>query len=229
MFAFQAKYLPVLDVFAARGDIRWYLNGYCVAPHPTKGVLLKATNGHVAIVIHDEEGTCEGQHIIARNDQLVRACRPRRKDALNLWVTWAGARSDRVIVSELSAGTADAESPGKELWASLLPAPIVDGQYPKFERVIPNEEDLEIGMNGTVNAAYLAKLEKAGALLDAAEFGRSSGKIFAVYAWSEKNGAYAFQFSAHPNVLILIMPMFDERATAHFDRFRDTTNEPAAA
>lgn len=39
-------------------EVRYYLNGVYVQPHPNKGALMIATDGHRMMVAHDEDGTC---------------------------------------------------------------------------------------------------------------------------------------------------------------------------
>ena len=45
-------------------ETRYYLGGVYVQPHPERGALLVATDGHRLIAIHDETGICEKPAIV---------------------------------------------------------------------------------------------------------------------------------------------------------------------
>lgn len=54
---FDAKGLPPVAFFKAVNDIRYYLNGIYVQPHPTApGVVVMATDGHRAAMFYDPNG-----------------------------------------------------------------------------------------------------------------------------------------------------------------------------
>ena len=70
---FNIEYLPMLAAFAAKQDVRYYLNGFHVKPHPEKGVILTATDGHCLVTIHDEDGFSDGEYIYQITKELVKA------------------------------------------------------------------------------------------------------------------------------------------------------------
>ncbi|MDV5390775.1 beta clamp domain-containing protein [Shewanella xiamenensis] len=70
---FNIEYLPMLAAFAAKNDVRYYLNGFHVKPHPEKGVILTATDGHCLVTIHDEDGFSDGDYIYPISKDLVKA------------------------------------------------------------------------------------------------------------------------------------------------------------
>ena len=45
-------------------ETRYYLNGVYITPHPVKGIVLTATDGHRLISIHDEQGKCSTPKIV---------------------------------------------------------------------------------------------------------------------------------------------------------------------
>lgn len=163
MFYFNAKYLMVADLFAARGDVRFYLNGYNVVPHPKQGVLIRASNGHIACIIHDPNGEADGDHIIARNPDLLRGCRLSRDDIKLRWqrfVQWGGVGTRITVYG-------DKDRPGKDsterFVTPLSAGALVDGRFPDIDRVIP--EALKRGMYGAINTRYFALFEKAADIL----------------------------------------------------------------
>lgn len=70
---FNIQYLPMLAAFAAKQDVRYCLNGFHVKPHPEKGVILSATDGHCLVTIHDEDGFSDGEYIYPISKALVKA------------------------------------------------------------------------------------------------------------------------------------------------------------
>ncbi|WP_037427186.1 hypothetical protein [Shewanella sp. POL2] len=70
---FNIEYLPMLAAFAAKQDVRYCLNGFHVKPHPEKGVILTATDGHCLVTIHDEDGFSDGEYIYPISKELLKA------------------------------------------------------------------------------------------------------------------------------------------------------------
>ncbi len=72
---FNREYLPILASFMAVNDIRYYLNGFHVKPHPEKGVILTATDGHRLVTIHDENGMSDSEYILPISKPLNAAAK----------------------------------------------------------------------------------------------------------------------------------------------------------
>jgi len=71
---FKREYLSILAAFAAKDDVRYYLNGFHVKPHPEqRGVILTATDGHRLVAIHDEYGLADDQYILPITKELLAA------------------------------------------------------------------------------------------------------------------------------------------------------------
>ncbi|MCS6235620.1 hypothetical protein G3495_10855 [Shewanella baltica] len=70
---FNNKYLAMLAAFVAKQDVRHYLNGFHVKPHPEQGVILTATDGHTLVTIHDAEGVSDGEYIFPISKALLSA------------------------------------------------------------------------------------------------------------------------------------------------------------
>ncbi|MGI2095508.1 hypothetical protein [Shewanella glacialipiscicola] len=70
---FKIEYLPMLAAFTAKDDVRDYLKGFHIKPHPEKGVVLTATDGHCLVTIHDEDGFSDGEYIYPITKELVKA------------------------------------------------------------------------------------------------------------------------------------------------------------
>lgn len=103
-------------------ETRCYLNGVYIAPHPYKGAILTATDGHRLISLHDETGKCSVAKIVNIDPKAIdaRAYNNLRK-----------ARPDetpRIVVDDdgiVTVGT----------YRSLKSC-FIDGTFPDWSRVV---------------------------------------------------------------------------------------------
>lgn len=94
--------LPALAIaflapFIAQKDIRYYLNGLNVRPLSAEeggGVLLAATNGHIAGLWHAADATCERQATLHITSETVEACR-KNSDVRHVMIS-----NNRLVVME---------------------------------------------------------------------------------------------------------------------------------
>lgn len=148
----QAVYLPALAQFAAKQDVRYYLNGFLIEPAPKHigGVYLVASDGHTCCVIHDPDGSSDGTYIMPVTPALVSHCKPHSDDVLGIkYLTFDGQ------MATLSDNT------GPLLAEKCQP---IDGQYPDWRKAMLPQMPL---INDTVircidlNPAYLSRIHAA--------------------------------------------------------------------
>ncbi len=72
---FNREYLPILASFMAINDVRFYLNGFHVKPHPEVGIILTATDGHRLVTIYDKDGLSDGEYIFPISKPLLAAAK----------------------------------------------------------------------------------------------------------------------------------------------------------
>lgn len=203
----SARYLPMIALFAAKQDIRYYLNGVyvCPAPEHLGGIYLVGTNGHVMAVIHDKEGTIEGaESLIFRvTDGLVRAC-----NARTTWTKKVLITGDRVTVAH------DFEGIGTDSETYVMPGrSLIHGKFPKWQAVVPDFAKLKPGMASAVQAKYLTLFDKVSS---------KTGMFNGVRFWHEEPGQkVTVQVDTIPELLGIIMPMYDkpEDGRQHFGLF----------
>jgi DNA polymerase-3 subunit beta len=192
---FNAKYVAVLAEFMAKKDVRYYLNGMFVTPHPDGGVILTATDGHTAVLIHDAEGETNGDYIFAPSKALIAASKKRvgmvgRPEAVELIGESAYVRlfkNDLAYDPTISAQDAHVEH-----------CPTIDGKFPDMRRVIPTgtpEPSLI-----TLNPEYMARIAKVGKALRLKFFGAS----FFTYGADK---CTAVRLASLPEALFVIMSM----------------------
>lgn len=199
---FRAVLLAKVAPFAARCDIRYYLNGIRVeAAVDRPGVYVIGCNGHTLLVAYDRDGMIEnddGKGILLKpTPGLVSACKQSgrgRKPSLDVVIT-----GSRVSVSAGWGGVA------KEGEAFVAPGhPFLEGAeyYPKWRRVLPVFEDLKPGIVNQVNAGYLAAFAKVA---------DSHDRWHGIRLWqAHENGSCLVEMAAFPELLGVIMPMRNE-------------------
>lgn len=145
-FSVTADTLKALTLIAAKGDQRYYLNGVCidVAVTGATEAVAVATDGHMLIAVPlqlDPDVTAAaGQYIIPR--ELIDGLKARK-----------GA---------LATVKLDARSVTINVGGANITAPLIDGQYPDWRRVVPRTVT---GLASQIDADYLHAMKKAHKLL----------------------------------------------------------------
>jgi DNA polymerase-3 subunit beta len=145
-FSVTADTLKALTLIAAKDDRRYYLNGVCidVAVTGATEAVAVATDGHMLIAVPlqlDADVTAAaGQYIIPR--ELIDGLKARKG-------AFATVKLDARSVT-INAGGAN------------ITAPLIDGQYPDWRRVVPRTVT---GLASQIDADYLHAMKKAHKLL----------------------------------------------------------------
>lgn len=144
---FSALAVKTIFPFAARKDIRFYLNGINARPLEKGGVMLVATDGRRFVVIRDPDGHVEAS-IVLRVD----------KDGLK---HAEHARNTFDVYSNGEAKISDEH--GHELFIQPGKSILEDaaGQYPRIENVVALTGYKE-GINGAVDPTYLTAALEIG-------------------------------------------------------------------
>lgn len=195
---FQACYLPLLAAFAAKSDVRYYLNGFHVEPAPADigGVYLSATDGHTMILIHDPQGEAERRAVFPIPRLLVSRCKADRNIPATKFVQLDGRMAivtagDQFFEHDVGVGCRE-----------------IAGKFPEVRRVVRELVSRpESDESFLVNAAYFARMNVI-AKLEKLRHGP------AIRIKSIKDGAVL----CTPEVLdhkvfVLIMPMRDRNQT----------------
>lgn len=157
---FQACYLPVLAAFAAKHDVRYYINGFYIEPaHPSVGgCYLIATDGHTVVVIHDPKAEAAAAGIFNVPYRLLSYVgKQKSKTAKAVGAVQVVHLDGRMAT--MTIGEAFAEH---DVGAA---AKQIDGKYPDVRRVLGFDwANLEKPDFISVNPAYLARLKKVARL-----------------------------------------------------------------
>ena len=192
-----AKLLPIIAPFIAKADIRYYLNAINVRPHKDGGAIICATNGHALGAIYDKDAICEHEVILRFDSRIQQACA-------------AGLKDDRRVVM-IGDRLAVVDSGDRDMY--IQPGqPVIEATYPRYERVIPKSEALQIGLPGTFGAGIVELAHKAAA---------AAGKIFKKVSrgsvgmtfYSKKDdpiSSAVVRLSCVPEFVGVLMPMRDD-------------------
>lgn len=153
-------YLAAVTCFAAKADVRYYLNGICITPHHERGVMIVATNGHLIGAIHDPDGWVSEEIIVSTpTAAIMKACKYRgttgrlekvgrktvRKGGKPAAAqAWIGA--DRIIITDTFVTEPPPVAFGPHVIAQDVSS-IRDGKFPDWRRVFstaPGEHDATI-------------------------------------------------------------------------------------
>jgi hypothetical protein len=193
-----AKYIPLLAEFVAKQD-RYYINALKVEPHPDGGILLVATDGHTLMVVHDTEGTTNGEWLCALPTKIVQACakRGRKNDIFSKpkHLHFIGE------VGYVMSGEGDPRQIG-QLHIETAYCKIIDAKFPDWRKAVPRKPK---ALNRTcVNITYLARLLKLTKLGD---YKYQEG----VQLFQENSrGAVIVRPIGVPEMMVLVMPMYDD-------------------
>ncbi|GEM_PF-1349106 len=159
------KYFAAIELYAAKNDVRYYLNGVRIEPHPQLGAVIVATNGHRLAAIHDPDGWCEEPIIVGDIPRsLVAACKAKGNELTftapkQLWVS----KTSAVVM-----GCDDTEPPQDPFNPMALHATritLIDAKYPDWRRVAPTKRANTPGRFPSMNPKYLAELHEAASIL----------------------------------------------------------------
>jgi DNA polymerase-3 subunit beta len=188
----SAKLVALVTPFMAAADIRYYLCGICIRPHPAGGAVIVATNGHMLGAVHDPDGVCEHEVILRLAPTTIAACKARGNNPRHLEM-----RHGRLMVCE----------PGREV-ALQAGDPVIEAAYPQFQNVIPPAASLRPGMLGQFNTAYIAVLDKVAKIAHPTRGPMQAVSFFHVEG-NPKSSAIA-RLPAEPNFVAVLMPQAAE-------------------
>ena len=140
--------------FAAKGDVRFYLNSGYIEKRPAGGVYVVATNGHYLCVYEDKEALPEEGF----KEVILDVYQPNSKKLLPVFTQMKKTDSERVDLLNLDDSenqvhivrTVDEETVTDRVY-------VQSGHYPDWQRVI--DSNLNLNTPTGFNTRYLAKLK----------------------------------------------------------------------
>lgn len=173
-------------------ETRYYLNGVYIAPHPEKGVILTATDGHRLISLHDESGKCTSARIVHIDPKAIDA---KTYNALRKAMP---EETPRIVIGEDGNATVGTYRSLKSCF--------VDGTYPDWPKVVA--PILARSREGkycpaSYNQKYVAAFGKIATMLSPAGDDRASIRII---SFTESDPSL-IRFSSADYAFGILMPM----------------------
>lgn len=200
---FTSKFIQALAVVMAKKDVREYLMGIHVQPHPEKGVVISACDGHRMLTCYDADGFCSEEFIFSPSKALQDACK-RKSGVKNVM-----SNPSRIIVEDglmtiTSHRFEDAEEElSPKYIVSCHPLKVIEGRYPDLTRVINSALELKSDTNFCVNASYMNDIAKVSRFL-------GNGKFDACSVSLAGNRGMTIRFNYVPEAFMILMPMKSE-------------------
>lgn len=198
---FNIEYLPMLAAFAAKCDVRYYLKGFHVKPHPEKGVILTATDGHCLVTIHDEDGFSDGEYIYPISKELVKAANKKHLPFLqNIMINDGVAMLTSIydIIDTFTTFEALDHQERKLITHIEFISPI-DSSYPDVGKVFKsllNEENKKPASTFGMNVELLSRLKNL-------KVGIKKGAVLRIY----EEQALTAVMGLKNEIVAAIMPM----------------------
>ena len=154
MMRFNADMFRAAMMCVSSEEVRYYLKGVLVEPHPAgEGVLLVATNGHSMLVVHDATGEADQAGIVILSAEAQKSCK-------------SGKFAQRLVT--IDGNTAKVVEPEGDGFRTVAISEkcFIDGTFPDWRRVIPDvTQATSAGMYAAGCLVTFAKI--AGVLSDA--------------------------------------------------------------
>jgi len=198
---FNIEYLPMLAAFAAKQDVRYYLNSFHVKPHPEKGVILTATDGHCLVTIHDEDGFSDGDYIYPISKDLVKAANKKHLPPIqNIFINDGVAMLTSICDILDTFTTFEAlDTQARKLITHIEFISPIDGPCPDagkvFKSLLSDENKTPVSTFG-MNVELLSRLKNL-------KFGIKKGAVLRIY----EQHALTAVMGLKNEIVAAIMPM----------------------
>lgn len=159
------RMLLAANLFAAKEDVRFYLNGVHIERHPECGVVLVGTDGHAMAAIHDPLGWIDPGRkslIVSRLPGEVR--RNLQKEVTKPLGGRRMAISERFVVLADEFGFDPSTTLG-DGWLKIWPSSLIDGSYPDWRRVLREHTTSWCSETPPVDPSLIDRVSDAGAIL----------------------------------------------------------------
>lgn len=190
--------------FAAVCDVRYYLNGVCITPSKSGGVLIIGADGYTMLVLHDPDGRADKETILPLSKRAHKAA--------------LGAKDTEYVC---------ADTDGRIWFSTLFGIPTfqvvgkpIEGKFPDFTRVVPPLSECVQGLPGAFNLAYLRRV------LDDTADSKYAGIRFYYRKGHENDG---MMLARVKDGLAAVMPLWTEESLRNLpDDFLRTAPEASA-
>lgn len=154
----KGQYYVEAGLFVSPELSRYVLRAIKIEPHPKKGAIIVATDGHTMGIWHDQDGECAAPTAIYWDESIARLCEPVcRIDGETTSGVFRTVAVDPDGGVEVADNTSDGAYGGGRLIARF-PNQVVgrDGQFPQWRGLIPLVLE-EKPARGDYNLSYIER------------------------------------------------------------------------
>ena len=141
MIIIESKVLKAANLFVAKGDIRYYLNGI----HLNNRGAVEASDGHTGFISEQEALKEVKESLIIRMHGTI------------------PAKSGMAYIEVIDKKKGIITFEGNEF---ILAFSIIDGKFPDMERVTPKPSEEEAVKEIGINSDYVVRIQKAAKIID---------------------------------------------------------------
>ena len=188
----------------SKEETRYYLNGVYVEPHPERGALIVATDGHRMVCIHDPDAACDESAIVQLPPYARTMC-PSKKSGLGI--------DKRVLDVDVKAKTAtiyNEKMDGKGVVSKTVAlvtahGVVIDGTFPDWRKVTPRGPFKTVGLSGFA-AENMGAICALGKLLNTS--GRRNAAMYFLQREAGSDGdPIIVRWSGREDIFAVVMPM----------------------
>lgn len=222
--------VPVCDLlrvapFTGEQDVRYYLNGVLVTPWKDHALLV-ATNGHWLGVMESHDARTDQPRILdlprpflnqLDKSQWRTTSQDDERDAEEDPTRYRSERGTLTVADESSRIVITEEreimvKPGR---------PFIEGKYPEWRKVIPDQSTLEPGLFTPFTPSYLARLHEAV----------PTDREHALHCFQSRTESKmrpaVFRFSKLPGLMIVLMPRRNDDKLGEWPEWANKPEMPA--
>lgn len=201
MIKVNANLVRLAATVAGMDDMRYYLKGVRIEPHPLAGAIIVATDGRRAIVAHDENGVADKPCILDLPKFVMAECKTPKM-----------FQTERNVIVDVEANCATIEEvqtfrDGEKSEKSVVTSykVLIDhNEYVDWKRVIPRE--VKPATATAFNPKYLRQM--ATLATDISKTVKGAQTSFSIFTTQDDGqGPAVVRFEGVENIFAVMMPM----------------------
>ena len=229
-FIVDANLIAAAAIFKAKADVRSYLEGIRIEPHPDKGIFVIGTDGHRMLIAHDEYGTADQAITIKPTTAFIAAA----KKAKGLFGTPAKAICNDGLLFITIAATETCFTPevNHKYTPFIEAAEELEGTYPDWQRIMPEKISANFPV-AAMNHKYVADISKALQIFTPSTRHPIAFRFYSsAKTADEADSTSVIAMSSSPlahNLLFVIMPMREQHKAQSLPGWMPPKTEEKAA
>lgn len=209
----SARDLARVAPFVAAQDVRYYLNGVNIEPHP-EGAILTATNGHILAAMLSRESFARAPSILAFGQRFASEVR-KAANSRKVSDPRVELRDAQSFPEVVTGGGTGLGSPAREIqFVNPARPALLGGKFPDWRKVLPDPEHMTEGLPGCVKSDYLQLAVEAALGSALAAKYAYHGIMFQHDKRTPGESAIIIRSTDARDLILVVMPMRGEEMQA---------------